>query len=279
MVHPLPTARPAPEPSRKTGGGGWPGLCEPDDPPPLLAEPDEPPPPLAETGADMASTHAIPTAKLTAIGFWKLIIICLLRLSQAEADISKKDISGFGGCDLVHGREDFFVKALGFLNVENALGLSVFFKSPADGVERVVAMSPITAFIEKGELGHGEFFLGLRPKEWRVLAGPFLQRFMKGGDRLLQPCRPTLALPEDHKRGTQIGFGRSPVERHAVAGLFCQRVPIGSDRLLQPSGSALARSTGFKRIAETGLGLGPVEGRPFTGVFLQRCANGSDGVI
>ena len=126
-------------------------MCEPDEDelPPLLAEPDEPPPPLAETGADIASTHTvkIPTAKLTAIGFWTLIMICLLRSSQAEADISKKLASpGFGGCELVHGCEDFFAKALGSLNVENAFSFAIFFKSPADGVERLVAMNSARCF-------------------------------------------------------------------------------------------------------------------------------------
>jgi hypothetical protein len=45
-------------------------------------------------------------------------------------------------------------------------------------------------------MGQGEFFLGFSPKEWRVLAGPSLQRLIKGGDGFLQPGRPLLALAE-----------------------------------------------------------------------------------
>ena len=54
-------------------------------------------------------------------------------------------------------------------------------------------MNWLAAFIENGEIGQGEFFLGLRPKKRRVLAGPFLQRLMKGGYGLLQLSCPVCA--------------------------------------------------------------------------------------
>src|SRR4029077_7652838 len=97
--------------------------------------------------------------------------------------------------------EDFFAEALGFLNVENGFSLAIFFESSANGIERIVATGWLAAFIEQGEICQGEFFLGLRPKEWGVLASPFLQRRMKGNAGLLQPARPFLALAEAHKRG------------------------------------------------------------------------------
>src|SRR6516164_4133843 len=80
IERPLPTARPASEPSRKTGGGGRPGPCE----------PPEPPPPLADAGADMARTHAttIATVKPPAIGLLKLIMIHLFRSSQIQINSS-----------------------------------------------------------------------------------------------------------------------------------------------------------------------------------------------
>src|SRR5882757_8431260 len=123
--------------------------------------------------------------------------------------------------------EDFLAEALGFLNVENGFSLAIFFESSANGIERIVAMGWLAAFIEQGEMGQGEFFLGLRPKEWCVLAGPYLQRLMKGGDGLLQPSRPFLRLAEDHQRGAKTGFGKSPVEWRAVAGLVRQRPAVG----------------------------------------------------
>ena len=83
---------------------------------------------------------------------------------------------------LVHGRKNFFAEARGFLNVENSLNPAVFLEGSADSVERIVAMAWLAPFIEKGEMGQGKFFLGLRPKEWRVLASPFLLRFVKRGD-------------------------------------------------------------------------------------------------
>src|SRR5260370_13282207 len=150
----------------------------------------------------------------------------------------------------ISSSENFLAEARGFLNVENGVSLAIFFESSANGIERIVAMGWLAAFIEQGEMGQGEFFLVLRPKEWCVLAGPFLQRLMKGNDGLLQPGRPFLALAEDQQRGAQTGFGKSPVEWRAVAGLFLQRPPVGNDRLLQPSRSALTRSDSSKRIAE-----------------------------
>src|SRR5262245_53847475 len=173
--------------------------------------------------------------------------------------------------------EDFLAQACRFLNVESGFSPAILFESSADSIECILAMGWLAAFIEKGEMGQGEFFLGLRPKEWRILAGPFLQCFMKACDGFLQPSRPLLALAEHHKRGAQIGLCKAPVQRRAVAWLFRQRPPVGSDRLLQPSRSAFTRSDGSKRIAETGLGLGPVERRALTGGFLQRVANGGDG--
>ena len=90
--------------------------------------------------------------------------------------------------------EDFFAEALGFLNVENGFSLAIFFEGSTYSIERIVAMGWLATFSEQGEIGQGEFFSGLRPKEWRVLAGPFLQRLMKRTDGLLQPGRPLLAL-------------------------------------------------------------------------------------
>src|SRR5258708_2991577 len=81
--------------------------------------------------------------------------------------------------------EDFLAQARGSLNVEDDLSLAILFESSADGIERVVAMGWLAAFIEKGAMGQGEFFLGLRPKERRVLTGPFLERLMKGCDSFL----------------------------------------------------------------------------------------------
>src|SRR5262249_5842868 len=70
----LPTARPAAELSRKTGGGGRPGPREPCEPPP------PPPPPRANAGADKARTPTITmaTVKPPAMGLRKLIMICLI---------------------------------------------------------------------------------------------------------------------------------------------------------------------------------------------------------
>ena len=175
--------------------------------------------------------------------------------------------------------EYFLAQACGFLNVEDGLSLAILFECSADGNERSVATGWLAGFIKKGEMGQGEFFLGLRPKEWRVLAGPFLQCFMKACDGFLQPSGPLLALAEHHKRCAQIGLCKSPVQRRAVAWLFRQRTAVGSDRLLQASRSAFTRSNGSKRIAETGLGLGPVERRALTGGFLQRLANGGDSIF
>src|SRR6266481_2660270 len=178
----------------------------------------------------------------------------------------------------IAGCEDFFAQARSSLNVEDDFSLAILFESPTDGLERIVAMAWFATLSEMGEMGHGEFFLGLRPKEWRAFASPFLQCFVKGCDGFLQPGRPLLAFAEDCKRGAQIGFGKSPIERRAVAGLFRQRTAVGGDRLLQPSRSALARSEGSQRIAKTGLGPGPVERHAVTGGFLQRFANGGDRI-
>src|SRR5260370_30308027 len=81
MEQPLPTARPAAELSRKTGGGGRPGPREPCELPP-----PPPPPPLAEAGADKARTHMtrIAALKPPAIGLCNLIIICLLCLCRRQ---------------------------------------------------------------------------------------------------------------------------------------------------------------------------------------------------
>src|SRR5438132_1004 len=175
--------------------------------------------------------------------------------------------------------EDFLAQACRFRNVEAGLRLAILFERSADGNERSVVMGWIAGFVEKGEMGQGKFFLGLRPKEWRVLAGPFLHRLMKGGDGFLQPGRPLLALAEHHKRCAQIGLCKSPVQRRAVAWLFRQRTAIGSDRLLQARRSRLALSKRSQCIAQIDLGLGPVERHAFTGVFLQRLTKSANRLL
>src|SRR5260370_10173271 len=112
----------------------------------------------------------------------------------------------------IAGCEDFFAQARGSLNVEDGFSLAILFESSADGIERVVAMGWLAAFIEKGEMGQGEFFLGLRPKERRVLTGPFLQRLMKGSDSFLYPGPPLLTLAQAYKPSARSGLFKSPAQ-------------------------------------------------------------------
>jgi hypothetical protein len=48
-------------------------------------------------------------------------------------------------------------------------------------------------------------------------ARSFLQGLAIGGDRLLKPRRPALALAERRKRIAEIVLGHGPAERHARA--------------------------------------------------------------
>ena len=152
MEQPLPTARPAGEPSRKTGGGGRPG-------PPREPPPPKPPPP-AEAGPEKARKlmNKMPAAKPTALGFRKSIIICLPMIGvfvRPKQRLISLNNSTLDASDLVHGCKYFFAEAHRFLNVENRFNLAVFFEGSADSVERIVAMAWLAPFIEKGKVGQG----------------------------------------------------------------------------------------------------------------------------
>src|SRR5262249_7843322 len=71
------------------------------------------------------------------------------------------------------------------------------------------------------------------PVKRHALAGPFLQRLVKGDNGLFEVHRPALALPDDLKRGAQVVLGLGPVERHALAGPFLQHLAICNDSLFE----------------------------------------------
>src|SRR5262245_55556919 len=58
------------------------------------------------------------------------------------------------------------------------------------------------------------------PIKRHALERPFLQRLTKGGDRLLQLRRPTVALAERSQRSAEIVLRRGPLQRHALARPF-----------------------------------------------------------
>src|SRR6516162_3073029 len=71
------------------------------------------------------------------------------------------------------------------------------------------------------------------PLKWHAFAGSFLQRLPIGGDRLFEPFRPALSLPETEKGKAQIVLGHGPVKRPAFARPFLQRLAIGDDSLFE----------------------------------------------
>src|SRR3989442_15133293 len=94
------------------------------------------------------------------------------------------------------------------------------------------------------------------PVEPHALAGSFLEGGAIGGDRLLKPRRPALALAECQERVAEIVLGPGPVKWDARAGSFLEGVAIGGDRLLEPRRPALALAERPERVAEIVLGHG-----------------------
>ena len=94
------------------------------------------------------SISQIPIAECAA-GHW-----CMSRRCRWPASETLHISGHWRACSTAHlhlaisSCEDFLVEALGFLNVENGFNLAIFFESSANGIERIVAMGWLAAFIE-----------------------------------------------------------------------------------------------------------------------------------
>jgi hypothetical protein len=84
----------------------------------------------------------------------------------------------------------------------------------------------VRAFAVKRAERTAEIVLRTGPLERDALAGPFLQRHPKGGERLLQARRAALAPAERSKRIAEIVLGRGPVERTRSRVLSSSAVPL-----------------------------------------------------
>ena len=125
-----------------------------------------------------------------------------------------------------------------------------------------------------------EVVLRHRPVERHALAGHFLQRGAKGGDRLLQPRRAALALARASQSamprlfcviaqssGTRSRVISSSAARKAATASSSRAVPLS--RSPEPR----------KRGAEVVLRRRPVERHPLARPFLQRGAVGRDRLL
>jgi hypothetical protein len=65
-------------------------------------------------------------------------------------------------------------EALGFLDAESCVGLTIFFQRCVDSSAGINQMTLLPTFVEIREMDQREFFLRLRPHEWCMLAGSFL---------------------------------------------------------------------------------------------------------
>jgi hypothetical protein len=88
----------------------------------------------------------------------------------------------------------------------------------------------------------------------------FLQRLAIGRDRLLQPPRPGLTLPELRKCKSEIILRGRPLVRRALTRHFLQRFTIGRDRLLELPRLALTLPKPPERKAEIVLRRWPLSG-------------------
>ena len=114
------------------------------------------------------------------------------------------------------------------------------------------------------------------PLERHALARPFLQRRAKGRDRLLEPRRPVLPLPESFERVAEVVLRHRPVEGNPLTRPLLKRRTIGGDRLLEPRGPTLPLTKRFERIAKIGLHSRPLERNPLARPFLQPRAKSRD---
>ena len=116
--------------------------------------------------------------------------------------------------------------------------------APVEIAERLVAEEPVRGQNRPAAVGQSIQLGAVNPQAGqRPLARFVFERNARraglelgraGRDRLLEPRRPALPLPEPKERAAKIVLGHRPVERNPLARHLLQRRTIGRDRLLEP---------------------------------------------